>query len=195
MNFPSVSASGVESMIFLIRGQRVMLSTDLARLYGVEPKVLIQAVKRNAGRFPPDFMFQLDGQEVARSRSQIVTLKRGQNIKYRPYAFTEQGVAMLSSVLRSERAIEINVAIMRVFVKLREALTAHKELVVKLAELEGRIAGHDENIQTLFEAIRQMMLPPEPPPKEIGFHASHERSRIVKEGRASYGRRQRVRRG
>ena len=100
----------VEPLIHLIRGQRVMLSGDLARLYGVEPRVLMQAVKRNVTRFPVDFMFQLDSKEVALSRSQIVTLKRGQNVKYLPYAFTEQGVAMLSSVLRSERAVEINIA-------------------------------------------------------------------------------------
>ncbi len=174
-------AASVAGMILLLRGQRVMLSTDLARLYGVAPKVLVQAVKRNTGRFPPDFMFQLDAQEVAASRSHYVTLKRGQNVKYRPYAFTEQGVAMLSSVLRSERAIEINVAIMRTFVKLREALMANVQLAGKLAELEHKVVSHDEHIQALFDAVRQLMTPPEPPRKEIGFH--------VREGRVPYGRR------
>lgn len=125
-------------------------------------------------------MFQLDIKEVALSRSQIVTLKRGQNVKYLPYAFTEQGVAMLSSVLRSERAVEINIAIMRTFVRLREALSATRELSAKLIELEQRVTGHDEHIQTLFEAIRQLMTPPDPPKKQIGFHAM--------EGRARYGK-------
>ena len=173
-------AASLAGLILLVRGQRVMLSTDLARLYGVAPKVLVQAVKRNAGRFPSDFMFQLEAQEVTASRSQIVTLKRGHNVKYRPYAFTEQGVAMLSSVLRSERAIEINVAIMRAFVKLREALMANVQLSAKLAELENKIASHDEHIRALFDAVRELMTPPDPPPKQIGFG--------VREGRVSYGR-------
>lgn len=174
-------AASLAGLILLVRGQRVMLSTDLARLYGVAPKALVQAVKRNAGRFPPDFMFQLDAQEVANSRSQFVTLKRGQNVKYRPYVFTEQGVAMLSSVLRSKRAVEINVAIMRAFVKLREALMANVQLAAKLAELENKIASHDEHIQALFDAVRQLMTPSDPPPKRIGFG--------VQESRVPYGRR------
>jgi phage regulator Rha-like protein len=177
----------IESHILLIRGSRVMLDSGLASLYGVETKALKRAVKRNAKRFPPDFMFQLTPEEYRSLRYQFGTLKRGAHAKYLPYAFTEQGVAMLSSVLGSEKAIHINVAIMRAFVKLRETLSAHKELARKLGELEGRIAGHDEDIQTLFEAIRRLMLPPDPPRKEIGYH--------VKEGRASYGRRQRVLRG
>lgn len=168
-------------MILFVRGQRVMLSTDLARLYGVAPKVLVQAVKRNAGRFPPDFMFQLDPQEVAASRSRFVPLKRGQNVKYRPYAFTEQGVAMLSSVLRSERAIEINVAIMRAFVKLREALMANVHLAAKLADLENKIASHGEHIQALFDAVRELMTPPDLLPRQIGFG--------VWQGRVAYVRR------
>lgn len=175
----------VEPLIHLIRGQRVMLSGDLARLYGVEPKVLMQAVKRNLNRFPPDFMFLLDGKEVAILKSQIVTSSWGGARRENPYAFTEQGVAMLSSVLRSERAVEINIAIMRTFVRLREALSATRELSAKLIELEQRVTGHDEHIQTLFEAIRQLMTPPDPPKKQIGFHAM--------EGRARYGKR-RVRR-
>lgn len=182
----------VSHRIYLIRGQRVMLSTDFARLYQVAPKVLIQAVKRNLKRFPSDFMFRLEPQEVARSRSQIVTLndaecahsgsgvdslQRGHNVKYPPYAFTEQGVAMLSSVLKTERAILVNVAIMRAFVKLRETLAAHTELARKLAELEHKIVNHDESIQTLFDAIRQLMAEPEPPPKQIGFHVRERRAR------------------
>lgn len=175
---PAVSLAG---LIMLVRGQRVMLSTDLARLYGVAPKALVQAVKRNANRFPPDFMFPLAREEVANLKSQYVTSSWGGARRALPYAFTEQGVAMLSSVLRSGRAIEINVAIMRAFVRLREALSATRELAAKLGELEGRVTGHDAHIQALFEAIRQLMTPPDPPPKQIGFH--------VKEGRESYGRR------
>ena len=169
-----------------------MLSTDLARLYQVEPRSLIQAVKRNIMRFPADFMFRLDPQEVAylksqivtlddgclpRSRSQSVILKRGHNVKYNPYAFTEQGVAMLSSVLRSERAMQVNIAIMRVFVRLKETLSTHKELAAKLTELERKIEGFDENIRTLFDAIHQLMNPPVEPRKQIGFHVRETKSR------------------
>ncbi len=147
-----------------------MLSTHLAALYEVEPKALIQAVKRNIDRFPSDFAFKLEWPEVENIRSQIVTLKgRGRHIKYPPYAFTEQGVAMLSSVLRSKRAIQVNIAIMRVFVKLRETLSVHRDLAVKLAELERKIADHDEGIRTLFNAIHQIMNPPETPRRRIGF--------------------------
>lgn len=170
----------VESLIHLVRGQRVMLSGDLARLYGVAPKVLIQAVKRNASRFPDDFMFPLERQEVITLKSQFVTSSWGGARRAFPYAFTEQGVAMLSSVLRSERAVQVNIAIMRAFVRLREVLAAHRDLAAKFAELETRVTGHDEHIQALFDAIRQLMSPPEPPPKKIGF--------AVKEDRARYGR-------
>ena len=162
----------IEESILLLRGQKVMLSSDLARLYGVAPKVLVQAVKRNRERFPIDFMFQMSFQEVRNLRSQFVTLKpgHGEHRKYPPFAFTEQGVAMLSSVLRSKRAVRINIAIMRAFVKLRELVGAHKELAGKLAELERRVASHDGHIRSLFDAIRQLMEPGEPK-RRIGFQA------------------------
>ena len=163
----------IENRIFIIRGHKVMLSTYLAKLYEVETKALVQAVKRNVERFPEDFMFQLTWEEAQRSRSQIVTLNvsRGRNIKYLPYAFTEQGVAMLSTVLKSKRAIQVNIAIMRVFVRLRHILLAHKELAHKLAELERKIEKHDTDIQSIFETIRQLMSPPPDKPKRrIGFH-------------------------
>lgn len=151
----------IEQRIFLFRGQKVMLSPHLAILYGVEPRVLLQAVKRNRERFPDDFMFQLSAKETnalsmipGGSRSQIVILKRGQNMKYQPYAFTEQGVAMLSSVLRSKKAIQVNIAIMRAFVKLRKVLATHKDLARKLIGLERKFKGHDEQIKIVFEAIR-----------------------------------------
>ena len=159
----------VEQKIYMIRGHKVMLDSDLAELYGVPTKVLLQAVKRNAARFPSDFMFQLNNQEVLALRSQIVTLKkgRGQHRKYIPYVFTEQGVAMLSSVLKSERAIQVNIAIMRSFVKIREMLSAHKDLARKLEEMEKK---YDAQFKIVFDAIRELMRPPEKKMKEIkGF--------------------------
>ena len=171
----------IEKYIFLIRGHRVILSTYLAELYGVKPKVLIQAVKRNKERFPLDFMFRLTLEEtknlrsqfvtLENSRSQIVTLKRGHNIKYLPYAFTEQGISMLSSVLNSKRAIQMNIEIMRTFVKIRLFLSAHGELADKLHELEIKTGKHDKEIQAIFEAIRKLMVIPEKPKRQIGFHA------------------------
>ncbi len=165
-----IEPAHVEQAVLLIRGHRVMLDRDLAALYGVETKNLNRAVQRNLDRFPADFMFQLTADEANASRFQFGTLKRGQNIKYLPYAFTQEGVAMLSSVLRSSRAVQVNIAIMRVFVRLRETLALHKELAHKLAELERKIEGHDANIRTLFDAIRQLMRPPAKPGREIGFH-------------------------
>ena len=171
----------IEQAIFLIRGQKVILDLDrdLAGLYGVETRVLNQAVRRNKSRFPDDFMFSLTREEI-RNLSQIVI---SSGIKHAPnvFAFTEQGVAMLSSVLNSERAIKVNILIVRAFVRLREAVASSKELARRLDELEKRIASHDENIRTLFQAIRQLMAVPEKPPKKIGFH--------VREKRAAYGKR------
>ncbi len=152
--------------ILLIRDHRVMLDYDLAELYGVETKVLNQSVKRNITRFPGDFMFQLNIQEVRGSRSQFVTLKRGQNIKYRPFAFTEHGILMLSSVLNSERAVQVNIAIMRAFVLLREMITSHKDLAKRLDELEKK---YDVQFKSVFDAIRQLMTPATPPRRRIGF--------------------------
>lgn len=165
----------IEHNIYLIRGHKVMLSHDLALLYGVETRTLIQAVKRNMERFPEDFMFQLTWEEAQFSRSQTVILKvqkHGFNVKYLPYAFTEQGVAMLSGILHSKRAVQVNVAIMRAFVKIRDILSTNKELSYKLNELERKIERHDTEIQSIFEAIRRLMAPPpEPPKRRIGFHS------------------------
>jgi hypothetical protein len=167
----------IEKAILLVRGQKVLLDRDLAVLYGVETRVLNQAVRRNNNRFPPDFMFELTREEIMRISQTVISSE----IKYskRVHAFTEQGVAMLSSVLKSERAIEVNIAIMRVFVRLREMMATHKELAFKLIELEERLEGHDEQIQNIFEAIRQLMTPPEFPRKKIGF---------VNEPAARYGK-------
>ena len=176
-----VPVARIQKSIFLIRGQKILLDMDLAEFYEVETRSLIQAVKRNIERFPSDFVFQLDQDEFDSLRSQIVISKGKGGRRYLPYAFTEQGVAMLSSVLRSKRAIQVNVAIMRTFVKLREILLTHKELAHQLVDLERRLEDHDEQIQTIFEAIRQLMAPPEKPRKKIGFQ--------VKERRAVYGKR------
>ena len=161
----------VEQKIYLIRGQRVMLDKDLAGLYEVSTKRLNEQVRRNISRFPADFMFQLTKDESSSLRSQIATLKRGGHRKYLPYVFTEQGVAMLSSVINSERAIQVNIAIMRAFVKLRQMLSTNKELAHKLAQLEHRIEKHDTEIHAIFEAIRQLMAPPDKPKRRIGFHS------------------------
>jgi len=168
-----------------IRGHKVLLDSDLALLYGVATKVLNQAVKRNRERFPDDFMFQLNADETGFLRSQFVTLEKERRTnwsqivtssekhrgkRYRPYAFTEQGIAMLSSVLKSDRAIKVNIAIMRAFVKLRQLLNVNRELAKKFSELEQRVGKHDEDITAIMEAIRQLMAPPEKPRREIGFH-------------------------
>ena len=168
---PIVKTERVESMIRLVRGHKVMLDSDLAELYGVTTGNLNKAVKRNADRFPDDFMFQLAEDEYRALRFQSGSLKRGQHSKYLPHVFTEQGVAMLSSVLRSPRAVQVNIQIMRAFVRLREFLLMHQELAGKLAELERHLQTHDKQIKSIFEAIRQLVAPPEPGRKRIGFSA------------------------
>ena len=162
----------IESRILLIRGKKVMLDRDLAALYGVETRTLNQAVRRNVARFPGDFMFQLTKEELESWKSQIVISNREKmGLRRRPYAFTEQGVAMLSSVLHSKRAIQVNIAIMRGFVKLKEMISAHKELFYKLKDLERKIEKHDEEICAIFDAIRRLMEPPpEKPKRRIGLH-------------------------
>ncbi len=173
---PIVPIEVIEKKIYLIRSRKVMLDSDLAELYMVETRTLIQAVKRNINRFPSDFMFQLDYQEVASLRSQIVISKTGRGgRRYQPYVFTEQGVAMLSSVLNSERAIEVNIAIMRAFVKLREMLSTNKELAHKFAQLERKIEKHDDEIKLIFDAIRQLMAPPETKKRKIGYRREEDK--------------------
>lgn len=162
-----IPAEKVTEKILLVRGHKVMLDRDLAKLYGVPTKALNQAVTRNRERFPDDFMFQLSLEEANKIlRSQNVTLKRGQHAKYRPRAFTEQGVAMLSSVLKSKRAAQVNIAIMRAFVKLREILATHKDLARKLEEMEEK---YDAQFKAVFDAIRQLMSPPTRAMRRIGF--------------------------
>jgi len=163
----------IERKIYIIRGQKVMLDSDLAELYNITTKVLVQAVKRNLRRFPADFMFQLTNQEVAILRSQFVTSSWGGR-RYVPYAFTEQGVAMLSSVLNSDRAVDVNIQIMRTFVKLREMIASHKDLARRLDELEKK---YDAQFKVVFDAIRQLMTPPEPREKKIGFRVRERKPR------------------
>ena len=151
-----VSVEVIATKILEIRGKKVMLDSDLARLYGVETKVLLQAVKRNLRRFPDDFMYQITKQEVTILRSQIVTSSWGGR-RYHPYVFTQEGVAMLSSVLNSERAIQVNILIMRAFVKLKEMLLTHKDLAEKIEALEKKYSSHDKKIKVVFDAIKQLI--------------------------------------
>ena len=158
----------IEKSIHFIRGEKVMLDRDLAALYEVPTKTLNQAVKRHQERFPSDFMFQLTKEESVsiRLRSQSVTLKRGQHLKYRPHAFTEHGILMLSSVLNSDRAVQVNIEIMRAFVNLRRMLASNVELADKLKELESK---YDRQFKVVFDAIRRLMSPPPSARKPIGF--------------------------
>jgi hypothetical protein len=156
--------------ILVIRNQKVILDRDLANLYNVETRALKQAVRRNIKRFPKDFMFQLSKEEFNNWRSQIVMSKSEElGLRHLPFAFTEQGVAMLSSVLKSERAIEVNILIMRAFVKLREIITTHKKVADKLKELENKFKDHDVQITQIIQVINQLITPPNPPKKKIGF--------------------------
>jgi hypothetical protein len=164
-----ISPHQLASLIFELRGEKVMLDRDLAKLYGVTTKNLNRAVARNRERFPPDFMFQLDEEEAKLLRSQIVTSKEGRGgRRYRPYAFTEQGVAMLSSVLRSARAVDVNIEIMRAFVRLRHWAVSNAELGRRIDELEKK---YDGQFTAIFDALRQLMAPPaDDTPREMGYH-------------------------
>ena len=167
----AVTPQVIVDRIYFIRGRRVVLDKDLAQLYGVLTKNLNKAVTRNMERFPPDFMIRLTKKEYDSLRFQFGTLEKGRHSKYLPYAFTEQGVAMLSSVLRSRRAIKANIFIMRAFVRLREILSTHKKLARKLVELEKK---YDDQFSVVFEAIRRLMREEEKPKTPIGFHVKYE---------------------
>ncbi|MCB0768863.1 MAG: ORF6N domain-containing protein [Flavobacteriales bacterium] len=171
--YTSVAPSGalVTGRIHLIRGQKVMLDRDLAELYGVETKQLKRQVRRNIGRFPEDFMFELTKEEFDEWRSQFGTSNSGDRmgLRYAPMAFTEQGVAMLSSVLGSEQAILVNIHIIRVFTRMREVLLSHRETLQKLEQLEGRVTGHDEEIQAIFDHLTELVSPSQQARTAIGF--------------------------
>ena len=178
-----VHVESIVSKIIFLRDEKVLLDRDLAELYGVTTGNLNKAVKRNIERFPDDFMFRLTKEEYKILRFQFGIIEKGKHSKYLPNAFTEQGVAMLSSVLRSKRAIEVNIAIMRAFVYLRKKIASNDELAHKLAELERHLRDHDEQIQAIFEAIRQLMLPPEKSQKKIGFEVKEAAAPYSKRGR------------
>jgi len=168
----------IVSKIIWLRGDKVLLDRDLAVLYGVDTKVLKQAVRRSIKRFPPDFMFELTREEFENWRSQFVTSNGDKmGLRYAPMAFTEHGVAMLSSVLKSERAIEVNIAIIRAFVRLRQMLLSHERLARKLKEME---MNYDERFRIVFEAIQQLAAPPDPPRKRIGFEVDEPKPKYGK---------------
>jgi ORF6N domain len=185
-----VVARKVDSKIFVLRGQRVILDTDLAELYGVQVRHLNQQAKRNAKRFPPAFRFQLSAREMEILKSQNVISSEGHGgARYRPYAFTEHGAIMAATVLSSERAIEMSVFVVLAFVRMRRAIVGNRHILTKLAELEHRLESHDADIQDLMNAIRELMSPEEPNRRRIGFEAPSEpRGKAVK-GRATLLRR------
>lgn len=161
-----IPSERIVSKIYVFRNKKVMLDRDLAELYGVKAKALNQAVKRNIKRFPEDFMFKLDREEIKKARSQIVTLQKG---GWGNFAFTEQGVAMLSSVLNSKRAIEVNIQIIRTFTKIRELLTTNEALQRKIMELDKKYGSHDDKIKKIFDALGLLLTEKSKPKKEIGF--------------------------
>lgn len=176
----------VEPLIVLVRGQRVLLASDLAHVYGVSTKSLNQAVKRNAARFPPDFAFRLsriEAVELQRSRSQTVTLKRGANVKYAPPAFTEHGAIMAASVLASPRAVQMSLFVVRAFVRLRGWVANQHEIAAKLGELERRVTAHDRDLQALVIGLRQLMQPAVKPQRRIGFGGQSRSARSTDRGR------------
>ncbi|MHB8423292.1 MAG: ORF6N domain-containing protein [Leptospirales bacterium] len=173
-SLPSIPIESITSRIFLIRGQKVMLDSDLAELYGVETRVFLQAVRRNQERFPSDFAFQIDEEEWSSLRSQFVTSKGRGGRRYLPFVFTEHGAIMAATVLNSPLAVEMSVFVVRAFVKLREMLSANKKLASKIEELERKLGVHDEAIIGLFEALRQLMEPPLEKRKQIGFTTDNE---------------------
>ena len=165
------------SKIYLIRGQKVMLDRDLAELYESETRILKQAVRRNRDRFPADFMFELTRKELSEWRSQFVMSKADRKgLRYAPMAFTEHGVLMLSSVLKSKRAVEMNIQIIRIFVRMREMVVTHKDILLKLERLERNVAGHDKKIQLIFQVLKQLLDPEKKERRPIGFKSSRDKA-------------------
>lgn len=172
----TLAEEAIVSKIYLIRGQKVMIDRDLAELYGVETKQLKRQVRRNIDRFPGDFMFELNAEEFQKWRSQFGTSNGGDKmgLRYTPYVFTEQGLAMLSTVLNSERAIKVNILIMRIYTKMREMLLTHKDILLKLEQLESQVAQNSEDIQAIFDALKELLNPPVEPRPRIGFRRKGE---------------------
>lgn len=175
MNQLGLPDEAIVDRIYLVRGQKVMIDKDLAQMYGITTGNLNKAVKRNIRRFPDDFMFQLKTEEVSGFQIGILNAKRGQNIKYLPYAFTEQGVVMLSSVLNKNIAIEVNIRIIRIFTRLREMLLTHKDILLKLEQLERQVTQNSAEIQIIFAALKELLNPPNPPREPIGFKTGKSR--------------------
>ena len=174
-NIPCIPEETIISRIYLVRGQKVMIDRDLAELYGVETKRLKEAVRRNSERFPDDFMFEMTDNEFQNWRTQFATSKADMiGLRYAPFCFTEQGVTMLSCVLNSNRAIETNIRIIRVFTKMREMLLTHKDILLKMEHFEKQIVRNTEDIQLLFEALKQLLNPPQEPRRLIGFRRKDE---------------------
>ena len=171
-----VAEEAIISKIYLIRGHKVMIDRDLAELYGVETKRLKEQVNRNLNRFPAHFMFELTQEENENLRSQNATLRQGAHSKYLPYAFTEHGVLMLSNVLKSSRAIEMSIKIIDVFVKVREMLLTHKDILLKLEQMERQVVENSEDIQMIFAALKQLLNPPQEPRPRIGFRRNNEQN-------------------
>jgi predicted XRE-type DNA-binding protein len=166
----------VINRIYLIREQKVMLDRDLAELYGVETKRLKEAVRRNISRFPVDFMFEMSSGELEDWRTQFATSNSEKmGLRRPPFCFTEQGVAMLSSVLNSETAIRVNIQIIRVFTKMRELLLTHKDILLQLEKMEKKLTGHDEDIALIFQYLKQLLNPPQPPRNKVGFRRKDEK--------------------
>ena len=175
-----VPVERIERLIYLVRGQKVMLDSDLAEIYGIPTHRLNEQVRRNLSRFPEDFAFQLTRQEFATLISQIAISKKGRGGRRTlPWVFTEHGAIMLASVLNSPVAVQASVRVVRAFVRLREMLASNRELAQKLAELERKFEGHDNAIRNLFEAIRQLLTTPKPRPRKIGFHVKEPRARYA----------------
>jgi hypothetical protein len=174
----AVAEDTIINRIYLIRAHKVMIDRDLAQLYGVETKQLKRQVRRNIDRFPEDFMFELSAEEFQEWRSQFGASNEGDKmgLRYAPYVFTEQGVAMLSSVLNSERAIKVNIQIMRIYTKMREMLMTNQEILLKLEQLERKVTGHDDNIQLIFRYLKQLLNPPREPRPRVGFRRKDEQN-------------------
>ncbi|WEK35744.1 MAG: ORF6N domain-containing protein [Candidatus Pseudobacter hemicellulosilyticus] len=181
-SLPVIREETIINRIFIVRGQKIMIDRDLAEMYGVETRTLKQAVRRNLNRFPEDFMFEMTGTEFENWRSQIVISKQDRKgLRYAPFCFTEQGVTMLSCILNSEKAIAVNIQIVRVFSRMREMLLTHKDIFVKLEQIEKKLLQHDhqiqkhgEDIQAVFEAIKALLAPPAETRSRIGFRRSEE---------------------
>jgi phage regulator Rha-like protein len=171
----SVADEVIMNKIYIVRGQKVMIDRDLAELYEVETKRLKEAVRRNVNRFPPDFMFEMDKGEFEDWRTQNATSKEDrQGLRYAPFCFTEQGVTMLSCILNSERAIKVNIQIIRIFTRMREMWLTNQEILLKLEQLDRKVTGHDADIEEIFKYLKQLLNPPHPPRRMIGFKGKDE---------------------